>query len=459
MLGPAITIHDQAVEVRRGGAVVVVDASRHRLVVRTAAYGDVELGASRAGVAAAAGIALAELGLESGERDVVDALCAALKRAATRALHGCPVDVFAQHGLHWNPVVWSAEFLAARWLVDDVERFLPCRVALAHVEGDDDEATLSASAALVDRMLDWRRLFSFGGEQPSKALKKTLGEFGDGASPFALWGLRNVPLTRRATSAVHVEVLGSLGQLWHSARLTPHMQLVERSSVVDVNAGLAAVPRDAMGLPTSVAPAHALAELIARLHFTDGEGMTLARLITAAARSLGALSSLEKTALPPIPLPSSSEVRFLSTVDEVRSEGKIMGHCVGSRADLAVRGEAFLFHVDTDDGPATVQVDPNGVVVEARGPSNRQGDESLEATMILAAWGRGFPGGGSGSSTGDSVRRLLGFRVARAMTMLEAKKEALANVDVAEALDDVVSGFKATALGRLFKPFQDPDPD
>ena len=105
--------------------------------------------------------------------------------------------------------------------------------------------------------------------------------------------------------------------------------------------------------------------------------------------TLQRLGSDQQVARPPIALPESSDVRLLSTVDEICSEGAEMGHCIAAYAEGAVRGEYYLFAVEHNGELATVQVCArSGQVLQSHGPKNRQNAASDWGARQLRRWGK-----------------------------------------------------------------------
>jgi hypothetical protein len=94
------------------------------------------------------------------------------------------------------------------------------------------------------------------------------------------------------------------------------------------------------------------------------------------------------TKLPPVPLPTNQGIRFLATVQDVLDEGKLMGHCIGSYAHGAVKGQYYLFHSEKDDTIASTMVDTRGRVVQSYGPKNVKNDASEWAERVLGKWGK-----------------------------------------------------------------------
>ncbi len=111
--------------------------------------------------------------------------------------------------------------------------------------------------------------------------------------------------------------------------------------------------------------------------------------------SLYGLSQDTETAKPPIPVPTVPGLRFLSTVGEVLEESARMSHCIASYADLAVRGEGFLFHFECDGEEASIEVDAAGKVRQSCGRHNFDCRAAAVGRTLLSEWGKGF---------GDRVR-------------------------------------------------------
>lgn len=97
-----------------------------------------------------------------------------------------------------------------------------------------------------------------------------------------------------------------------------------------------------------------------------------------------------RTALPPIPLPNNSAIRFLGTVQEAVLEGHEMGHCIATYADQAVAGACYLFHVEYQETSASVMVDGFGQVLQSYGPHNALTPAAAYGKQVLARWGRGL---------------------------------------------------------------------
>lgn len=101
-----------------------------------------------------------------------------------------------------------------------------------------------------------------------------------------------------------------------------------------------------------------------------------------------ALIKHSKTALPPIPLPKEDYIGFLDTYGMVVQEGTLMGHCIASYAESAVRGHCYLFHVNYEGEQASVEVSPQGFVSQSYGPKDSINKASEHGRMVLGKWAK-----------------------------------------------------------------------
>ena len=105
----------------------------------------------------------------------------------------------------------------------------------------------------------------------------------------------------------------------------------------------------------------------------------------AARRESERLGAETPTARPQV-LPEIPGVTFLDSVGSVCQEGADMGHCVGTYAEAAVRGHCYLFHVERNGDSATIELAPNGQVVQACGPQNYHNRAATWGRRILHRW-------------------------------------------------------------------------
>lgn len=400
VMWPELAPHGARLDIETEKGIVRVDASDGDFRVDTPTRGVWELGASQAGLRAVMKLAREELALwpsRSQESALHDALFACL-RASSSSQEWTAVcsDVDA---IRRTPLLHARELRAAPHLVSDATRFRPCRVAIALIEDDDDDgdATPERVEALVAKLSSWRDLYAKGvGGKATRAVNATLAHHGEALSHDALWGLRNVELSRKAASLAHAELLGLLGAHPRALRLRTHMQLVEACSVDEMRALFERAPSDARTALVNGhddRPAAILAELLASVAIpVTSRAIHLKDAYQAALRhAVEQVPASTKTARPPIPLPMIRGVRFLETMGDLVDEGRRMNHCVATRRGAAAAGECFVFAIDDGVGGfATVQVDAQGRVVESRGPKNRDNSTSSWARRALSRWGRGF---------------------------------------------------------------------
>jgi len=71
---------------------------------------------------------------------------------------------------------------------------------------------------------------------------------------------------------------------------------------------------------------------------------------------------------------------YLSTVGDLQAESKKMHHCVSSYDSRCIQGHSFIYHVKKDKEKATIEVNPEGRIVQAQGPCNKPNN--------AAKWGK-----------------------------------------------------------------------
>ena len=354
--------------------------------------------------------------VDAGNVDAVRAaLLLAWVRRAKTLQPACAPLFDARSALRALVVCGAPTFLREPWLLQDALRFRAARAVLLDVDG---LAGLHPSVPLHDRLRaarDWRRLLAADGDRGvRRALHATIEKIteaelppADGASAHDdacarldddIRALRFITLVRPVQSPLHLALLGEMVRavpLPHRAALGPRLALVQLASDDD----LAEIFNDAadhFGFENDRMLVHSLAVLLAR--GTDvparGGAVALTRAAFAALQAPAAprLREPEEAPLawPPIPPPDHGAVTFLSTTTAVFREGARMHHCVATRIPLARSGASFLFHVEHEDGRATVEVDAHGEVVEAQGPCNRENFASRFGTALLSRWGLGF---------------------------------------------------------------------
>jgi hypothetical protein len=67
-----------------------------------------------------------------------------------------------------------------------------------------------------------------------------------------------------------------------------------------------------------------------------------------------------------------------------------MEHCIASYCEQAVEGRCYLFHAEYQGEKASVEVNPSGEIIQARGPRNCYNKAAQWATQVFGQWGRGL---------------------------------------------------------------------
>lgn len=312
----------------------------------------------------------------------------------------------------------SPVFLREPWLLQDALRFRAARAVLLDV---DTLAGMHPSLPLADRLAAarrWRQLLAADGDRGvRRALNATIEKLAvDEVAPTGpatrraggeeacarldddIRALRFVSLVRPVQSLRHLALLGEMVRavpVPHRAALGPRLALVQLASDDD----LADVFDDAaahFGFDDGPMLVHSLAVLLARGTDVPARGglVALTRAAFAALVAPAAPRVREPEDVPvqrpPIPPPEHPGITFLSTSTQIFREGANMHHCVATRIPYARDGRAYLFHVDHGGARATIEVDRNGVVVEAQGPCNRDNVAARFARAVFARWGLGF---------------------------------------------------------------------
>ncbi len=376
-----IRLAPHGVDFVRGERFVRVDTRAHDVRLESHRGETLALGALRSGLISAMGFVLEELDVPPMRYDLSPAARAVeeslAERAAQRGLRDPSLEA-AVAAVSSTPLLYAAPFLEARFVWQDALRFRACRVAVANAEDDlIDEDTPEAAAAVVERLGKWRDLFSPSGKS-RRALNSALNDFGETLPAAALWGLRRVPLGRPRARRELLEVLGWLGALPPADGLDAIIAVVERAGDDELAA--------ALGDDEPRALARRLAE-------GDPESTTLLQLARSAVARLREQLTVrpgQRFPAPPFPPPDVPGLRLIADVDALRAESDAMHHCVLSLAGRCARGEAFIFHAEQGGTHGTIQVDPSGRVVQARGPMNRPSIAADWGARVLGAWGMGL---------------------------------------------------------------------
>jgi len=283
------------------------------------------------------------------------------------------------------------------WLVRDVVRHRAAAIALGYVHRLRPDADAAGRRAALAR---WRDLFSPTGVA-HRSLDRTLMNLAASVPAALVPLLRHVRLSHPVTDPVvlttlclAVEAYARLDRL--NALHAGHAAIFQRADAGAIVSALA-VLSDAIGLPLRAdQPEHlrrlvqlvaddpapyggALPGLVARaIRHHRGRRVTTAPIPATSLR----------TARPPIPLPEVPGIRFLDTVAAIRAEAAAMDHCIADYADGAVGGRCYLFSVTHRGTRASIEVSPEGRVVQACGPRNTDTIAAHWGTRHLRRWAR-----------------------------------------------------------------------
>jgi PcfJ-like protein len=276
-------------------------------------------------------------------------------------------------------IVKSPDFYDRRYIVHDVITHRAAAIACL-------------LAPSIDALGSWQALFSPTG-RTYRSLNRTLTALPGGMSPKLVGRLREVELERPIYDRVEL-IVAIAGRDSHNRRVFMHAQ---RGDIEDafrrVSEKIGGNLRGTKWICRFVnylmdypelhhGKILGLANKAIRWHRQDSQEQERQR-------ALSRFGPEKPTAPPPIPLPADPHVRFLSRVNEISEEGRVMKHCVGSRSyvEKAVNGACYIFHTDYQDQAATVEVDRWGNVVQAHGPLNQDNAATSYGSKALQNWG------------------------------------------------------------------------
>ena len=261
---------------------------------------------------------------------------------------------------------------------------------------------------IIEAMHDWQDLFSITG-QKYRSLSRTLMNLPGGVPHGLLCGLPNIHLNRPVTNRLELLLLlhfyrfRAIGHINANVIHQASGERIKRAIHI-----LAAHQNSNLSSRRSSSVFH-LANYL--FDFPDKHHGNVVGLIERSIEwhrnqyTVNILNQLEKLGLetqcsiPPIPLPDIEGVDFLGKVKDVGEEAIKMGNCVASYARQAVNGHCYLLHITHQGEEATVEVDPQGKVIQAYGPRNFINSAAKWGRRILGKWGKDFPEARSISST------------------------------------------------------------
>lgn len=411
----AVTLVPSEVGIRvtmRGWCMAVVDTSQGTIEISARQGGQRSFAASHAGLDAAV--------------TTLENICAFTQRtsvqasvAATPDFRTALVESLRLKATQWEteiasveaavaaeeptPLVFSRGLLRARCFIKDVFRFRAAAIAAAHIEklvAAHLRERVDVVDALGAKLDNWRALFAPHG-RVTRALNKTITDLSEDASVSGddLWALAGVRLERPVQSLLHLKVLAERARTSGGHR-HEHLSMIQQADsdeLLELRKRVAeALEMDEL---SEAEENHLLAEAIAgggARERNERLGQLVQRSIVeamplrqAGIDSRSGLKATSVTAEPPIPPPAGAV--HLRTAAEIVREGQAMHHCVGTHAASAVAGQTYVFHIEMDGEPITVEVDVLGYVIDAAGRCNAKSLAVQRARVLFEKWGEGFP--------------------------------------------------------------------
>jgi hypothetical protein len=404
----------------RGWCMAVVDTSQGTIEISARQGGQRSFAASHAGLDAAVttlenicAFALRSSTPSTGTQESVaqpdfrSALVEALRANAAqceREIARVEAAIAAEEA---TPFVFSRGLLRARYFIKDVLRFRAAAIAAAHIEklvAAHLRERVDVVDALGGKLDNWRALFAPHG-RVTRALNKTITELSEDASVSGddLWALAGVRLERPVQSPLHLKILAERARTSGGHR-NEHLSMIQQADsdeLLELRRRVAeALEVDALSEDEEN---HLLAEAIASggarernerlgrlVQRSIVEAMPLRQAgIVDSVGGAGGIKATSLTAEPPVPPPPGAV--HLRTAAEIVREGQAMQHCVGTHAVGAVKGQCYVFHIELDGEPITVEVDVYGYVVDAAGRRNAKTAAVHQARALFTKWGEGFP--------------------------------------------------------------------
>jgi hypothetical protein len=307
------------------------------------------------------------------------------------------------------------------YILKDILTYRAAAIAFAYLQSDlwrppvrgaeegeaPEERDMEASEAPVQELLgamaDWRGLFSPDG-RPYRSLNRTLMNLPPDVPPELVCQLSRIRLERpvldwlelttlmlyvSATDTGPPEAGLTRFRIFHHATAAEIADAVRRIGTCTNRALHPERPDDLRFVIRYLCdhpePYHGnlpgLADRVIRWHQRAHERERLERRID----RLGGHN--QAAVRPPIPLPAVPGVTFLGTVGEIVEEGARMHHCIATRAEDALHGRCYLFHIDHQGERASIEVSPEGGITQAQGPHNTDNVAVSWGAALLRAWG------------------------------------------------------------------------
>ena len=260
---------------------------------------------------------------------------------------------------------------------------------------DENKAT-----DFLDLLLEWRSIYSDTGK-PYRSLDRTLMNL-PGHVPLDLLAILNhvhlqrpmtdrvelITLLERCSLAIDRQAGVNVPGVWHHARRDQILRAMGR-----VGDHLRTVlsqrrSRDISTFVSFVGDGEREGRTGGIVGLAEGSIDFHRNHLTAQREGvLKKLGGQTKTAMPSVPLPQQPGIKFLSTVEEVVTEGYQMSHCIADYAKGAVQGRSYLFHIERNGEHASVQV-VRGHVAQSYGPRNKINGASIWGERVLSSWAK-----------------------------------------------------------------------
>ncbi len=314
---------------------------------------------------------------------------------------------------HHDDVPWlySEAVLFHPYILRDISHLRAAALAATVVERGYTWPTLCHETAptpeaLAHRMEHWGALYVAPGSC-ARSVARTLGAWGECAPGVDLLELASIPIQRPIPSLLHLSLLADFSRavmmdedcawVWN---LVP---VILRASEDEVRHALARVMKvlHKQDDPDDHVPL--FVQMVTRAGPTSGHTLgsvakgvvawfaSFTRATAGNGQEAGGGALL---AHPKVPLPCVDGLRFIATPAQLIAEGRDMHHCAAIHMALARSGEAFLFHAERDGTRATIMVDQDGFLLEARGPCNTENEAVHWGGEAVGHWARQLRTGG-----------------------------------------------------------------
>lgn len=301
---------------------------------------------------------------------------------------GVPENVAKLARLMWSSTQQDASILHCPSLYTDEYKFVYRDLVKYHACRMFAKAMIKENLPEkdgCDYMANWR--LHLCGEQPSKALNKTIDKVPAAVSFHDITALARLqidrPITGRLALIFTLKAVQHYGWRLHQRAVLNADERAIREAIAVSGYNLPRTPRSA-DINTCVsyildypeAYHGGLVGLAQRSHDWHHDIYNRRRNDYRALIAAEEIPPDKELPAPPVDTGylEGYGVKFLAKAGDLYAEGQRMQHCVGSYVEKALEGECYLFHVDYQhqgkEYQATVEVGPQGNVYQAKGPYN-----------------------------------------------------------------------------------------